>query len=144
MSYPPLVYYQSTEEYLAHYERVYCRAPVISFDGIEVRFRKSRFRHIFFESSRRDEKKDIFSIQRSERIDWIKAALRDSAAELYVGWDKKGRRYDPSHRVAVAVGNYVVIIRLSSPRAAEFVTAFVADSASTIAKIRSGPIWPKQ
>jgi len=54
---------------------------------------------------------DAFSSQRAERIDWIKAALQDSNAELHVGREGKKKRYDRSHRVALVVGDYVVVIR---------------------------------
>ncbi len=141
MAYPPLVQYQSVDEYRAHYERVYCRKPIITFDEIAVRFRKNRFGHCFYESTRRNQIKDTFSIQRAERIDWIKAALQDPDAELYVGWDGTRKRYDRNHRVTLVVGNYVVVIRLSSMKSAQFVTAFVADSPSTLQKIKRNPKW---
>ena len=141
MAYPPLVQYQTVDEYRAHYEQVYCRKPIITFDGIAVRFRKSRFGHCFYESTQRKQIKDEFSIQRAERIDWIKAALQDTDAELYVGWDGTRKRYDRNHRVTLVVGNYVVVIRLSSMKSAQFVTAFVADSPSTLQKIKRNPKW---
>ncbi|MCD4676643.1 MAG: hypothetical protein K8S18_11720 [Desulfobacula sp.] len=141
MAYPPLVQYQTVDEYRAHYEQVYCRKPIITFDVIAVRFRKSRFGHCFYESTQRKQIKDEFSIQRAERIDWIKAALQDTDAELYVGWDGTRKRYDRNHRVTLVVGNYVVVIRLSSMKSAQFVTAFVADSPSTLQKIKRNPKW---
>ena len=141
MAYPPLVSYGTAAEYRAHYERVYCQGAVTTFDGIGVRFRKGLFDHCFYESTRRNQVKDKFSNQRAERIDWIKAALQDANAELYVGWDGKRKRCDPSHRVALVVGDYVVVIRLSGNQTAQFVTAYVADSASTLAKIKGSPKW---
>lgn len=141
MAYPPLVCYATVTEYRAHYERVYCLAAVTTFDGIAVRFRKSRFDHCFYESTRRNQVKDAFSNQRAERIDWIKAALQDPNAELHIGWDGKKKRYDRSHRVAVVVGDYVVVIRLSGNQTAQFATAYVADSPSTLAKIKGSPKW---
>jgi len=50
MSYPPLLSYQTIGEYRAHFERVYCQGPIVTFDGIAVRFRKEDFDHAFFES----------------------------------------------------------------------------------------------
>jgi len=141
LAYPSLVRYQTPEEYRMHYERIYCRGPITTFDGIKVRFRKDRFDHCFFESTRRNQVKDQFSVLRAERIDWIKAALQDPNAELYVGWDRKRKRYDNSHRVSVAVESYVVVIRLSAVNEAQFVTAYDADSASTIGRIRRSPKW---
>jgi len=141
LAYPPLVQYETVDEYRAHYERVYCRQPITTFDGIAVRFRKSRFNHCFYESTRRNQVKDTFSTQRAERINWIKAALQDPNAELYVGWNGKKKRYDQSHRVALVIGDYIVVIRLSGKQNAQFVTAYVADSPSTIAKIKRSPKW---
>ena len=145
MTFPPLVYYRTVQEYRVHFENKYCHGPITTFDGIAVRFRKILFNHCFFESTRRNQVKDIFSNQRAERIDWIRAALEDPNAELHIGWDGKKKRYDRSHRVAVVAGDYVVVIRLSGNRKAQFVTAYVADSPSTLAKIKGSPKWvPKQ
>ena len=82
-----------------------------------------------------------FWAEQAERIDWIKAALQDPDAELYVGWDGIRKRYDRNHRVILVVGNYVVVIRLSCTKSAQFVTAFVADSPSTLQKIKRNPKW---
>ena len=141
MSFPPLVHYRTVREYRAHYERIYCCGPIKTFDNIRVRFRKAWFDHCFFESTHRNKKKDHFSKMRSERIDWIKATLQDPNAELYVGWDSERKRYDKSRRVAVVVQDYVVVIRLIGHDKAQFVTAYVADSMSTIDRIRSSPKW---
>lgn len=141
MDYPPLVFYGTTIEYRIHFERTYCLQPIITFDGIAVRFRKDRFDHCFYESTCRNQIKDMFSNQRAERIDWIKATLQDPNAELFVGWDKNKKRYDQGHRVAVVLGNYVVVIRMSGNQTAQFVTAYVADSASSLAKIKKSPNW---
>jgi len=141
LAYPPLMQYETVDEYRAHYERAYCRKPILTFDGIAVRFRKNQFGHCFYESTRRNQIKDEFSIQRAERIDWIKAALQDPDAELYVGWDRIRKRYDRNHRVTLVVGNYVVVIRLSGTKKAQFVTSYVADSASILQKIKGNPKW---
>jgi len=106
-----------------------------------VRFRKDRFDHCFFESSQRNQEKDEFSESRAERIDWIKSALQDDNADLYVGWDRKKKTYDNTHRVIVAVDDYVVVIRLTGEGKANFVTAYVADSKKTIDKIKESPRW---
>lgn len=147
MAYPPLLVLATATEYRAHFENVYCRCPVLTFDGIAVRFRKQSFNHCFFESTRRDGVKDLFSTKRAERIDWIKAALQDPTAERYCGWNKTKRRYDRSRRVTIVMGNYVVVIAITGPRIADFITAYVADPPtssgrpSTIDQIRSGPKW---
>lgn len=138
MAYPPLVHYENELEYRRHFERVYCRGSIETFDAIKVRFRKTMFDHCFFESV--TSKDDTFSHQRAERIDWILAALQDVNAELREGWDNKKKRNVKDRRVAIVVGNYVVIIRIIRCNAADFVTAFVAEG-RTIRKIRSNKIW---
>ncbi len=138
MAYPPLVRYAAEQEYRVHFERVYCRGTIRTFDDIEVRFRKAMFDHCFFDSVRW--KDDTFSPKRAERIDWIKAALEDPAAELRLGWDNEKKRAANDRRVAIVVANYVVIIRIYRPGKAEFVTAFVAGQ-RTINQIRSNPLW---
>jgi len=139
MPYPPLVSYQTIDEYRAHFEKVYCRGPIVTFDGIPVRFRKRDFDHAFFES--RTTKDDTFSPQRSQRIDWIQATLLDPDSERYVGWDKKKKRYDHQRRVAVVKGNYVVVIAINKDGAGRFITAYLADSSRTVGLIRQGPKW---
>lgn len=148
MSYAPFLEYATEADYRVHFERVYCREPITTFDGIQVRFRKSRFKHDFYESSQRNRHKDLFSRDRARRMDWIKKVLQDSSAELYVGWNKKSKSYDPKSRVALVVENYVVVIRLTDANTAQFVTAYVAGTQptgrqrkSTVELIRSGPKW---
>ena len=65
MPYSLLVQYGTEAEYRRHFEQVYCKEPIKTFDGITVRFHKSMFDHCFFESSRRDTNKDTFSCLRS-------------------------------------------------------------------------------
>lgn len=145
MAYPVLLQLATPAEYQAHYEAVYCAGPVVTFDGIAVRFRKDKFSHCFFESSRRNGVKDVFSTKRAERIDWIKAALEDPHSERYEGWDKQRKRYDATRRVTLVMGEYVVVIALKGQRRADFVTAYVADTPSrpgrpsTVDLIRRGP-----
>lgn len=140
---PPRVLYATEDEYRLHFERIYCSGPVLTADGIPVRFRKEDFGHCMYESTHRDGVKDQFSKERSERIDWIKATLENPAAELYQGWDGKKKCYMNDRRVAVIYEEYVVVIQLlgakSAPLRARFVTAYLADN--NINKIRGGPIW---
>ena len=147
MAYPPLVSYKTVTEYRNHYECVYCQRGIVTFDGITVRFRKSRFQHAFYESSRRDGEKDVFSNSRAARIDWIKAALEDPESERYQGWDRDRRCYSKKRRITVVMHNYIVIFDLTSRTTGEFVTAFVdreirsPGRPRTIDQIRSGPKW---
>ncbi len=140
MAYPPLVYYQTELEYRQHFERVYCRGTIQTFDGVNVRFRKEMFDHCFFESVNSPD--DTFSIRRANRIDWINAALQDTGSELRLGWNNKKKRAANDRRVAIVVGNYVVIIRVRGTRA-DFVTAFVA-TGGTIGKIQMNPLWTQK
>ncbi len=137
MTLPPLVQYPTELEYRRHFEQVYCRGPIETFDGIQVRFRKGMFDHCFFESV--NTKDDTFSPRRAERIDWIKAVLQDANAELREGWDNQKKRPARDRRVALVVNSYVVIIRIRGSRA-DFVTAFVA-TGNSIRKIRTNPLW---
>ena len=146
MEYPPLVKYDSAAKYRDHFEKVYCRNPLLTFDGIQVRFRKRDFNHCFFESV--ESKDDTFSRERAERLDWIKAAIEDSSSKLRLGWDKKKKRYDRKRRVAIVMGNYIVVISITSGLEADFCTAFLADTKprkgqnfSTLELILMGPEW---
>ena len=143
MPLPLKVLYATEAEYKEHFSQVYCHAAILTFDGIPVRFRQGNFEHCMYESSKRNGVKDQFSKPRAERIDWIKATLENPAADLYQGWDKKRKRSDPNARVAVVYEEFVVVIqtwvRGDGTRAANFVTAYVADS--SIGKIRSQPRW---
>jgi len=149
--YPPLLSLAGEAQYRAHFETVYCRGPITTFDGIRVRFRKCDFDHCCFESSHRDRRKDMFSRSRAERLDWIGAALRDPNAELFIGWDRDRKRYNPNRRVAVVMHNYIVIIAITAPNRARFVTAYLADAQpqkpgrpSSLDLIRSSPKWQKR
>jgi len=144
MSYPGLVRYNTENEYRKHYEAGYCtkKSDIKTFDGIPVYFKKNSFDHAFYESSHRGKTKNTFSRQRAERVDWIATALADASGELYIGWDKKRKRFDKTRRVCIVQRNYVVVIRFNRLRTkAFFVTAFVADTPKTIRKIRRNPKW---
>jgi len=135
---PERVRYGSEVGYRRHFEREYCAGPIETFDGVAVRFKKADFDHAFFESV--TTKDDTFSPARAERIDWIKWALQNPRAELYVGWDNKKKRVNRRSRVAIVNGDYVVIIRFTGPSMAAFVTAFVAGSRA-LTNIRLGEQW---
>lgn len=138
MIYPPLVKYENESQYRTHFEHVYCRGQIVTFDGIPVKFKKTDFSHAFFESQ--NSKDDTFSHKRAQRIDWIKSALEDPDSERYVGWDNK-KKSNRRRRVALVEGNYVVVIGMGSKGNARFITAFVADNRRTIEMIRRNPRW---
>jgi hypothetical protein len=127
--------------YRSHFENLYCRGAVMTHDGMTVRFRKSDFDHCFYESTRRNRVKDQFSQLRAERMEWIAVALQDAAAQRFQGWDRDTRKYDKNRRVTLVCGNYVVVIGISSPTSARFITAYVADTPGTLAKIKTSPQW---
>ena len=141
MALPPLCQLPSIDEYRIRFETTYCQGSISTFDGIGVRFKKSDFDHCFFESSHRDGVKDQFSIKRSERIDWIKAALQDANADLFKGWNSQKKRYDGTRRVCLVSGNYVVVNAITGQYTARFITAFVADTPRTLARLLSSPKW---
>ncbi|MBF0308259.1 MAG: hypothetical protein HQL56_01860 [Magnetococcales bacterium] len=141
MGYPPLLGLLNVEAFRKHFESLYCQQPIVTFDGISVRFRKEDFDHCCFESSQRNGIKDCFSLPRAERLGWIREALQDPRSDRYIGWDSSKKRYDPHRRVTVVMGDYVVVIAITGYESARFVTAFVADSPETITKIKTAPRW---
>lgn len=145
MALPPLVRYATVAEYHTHYERVYCRGNIQTFDGIRVYFAASKFGHMFYESTARDGRKDAFSPVRAQRIDWIKSTLEHPQAALYEGWDKAARAYDSTRRVAVVYEDFVVVVAMGLKRdgslKANFVTCYQADN--SIGKIRASPMWSR-
>lgn len=142
---PPLVKYESIEEYKDHFVNKYCKDPIETFDYFTVKFYEDMFEHAFFESSNRRGSKDIFSSQRAERIDWIENVLKDKEAEIYMGYDSKNKRNDWNRRVTIInEDNYVVVIQIIKDNRAKFVTAYVADRPNTAKSIRQGPKWTKK
>ena len=138
MEYPPLLKGKSAAEYRSYFESNYCRKPIETFDGIQVRFRKRDFNHCFFESI--DEKDDTFSFKRAERVLWIKAALQDPEAELRVGWDNKKKRPTVNRRVAIVMCDWIVVIQMTGQKEAVFKTAFTANERA-LRMIRTNPEW---
>lgn len=141
MAYPPFLHLPDEAAYRAHFESTYCRGPISTFDGLNVRFQKRDFEHCCFESTNRDRIKNAFSQPRAQRMDWIRAALQDPGSERFVGWDRDRKKYDRTRRVTLVMGDYVVVILLTKPGEARFITAYVADTRASLLKIRSSPIW---
>jgi hypothetical protein len=141
MNLPPLLHLTDENEYRDHFQRRYVQmSPLLTFDGIAVRFFDRNFEHAFyFESVRGSGIKSKFSFQRAKRMDWIKAILVDDSVELY-------RRIMPNgslRRIALEPNeNYSVIIQVEEKiRRANFVTAYVVGGSSAITKMRSNPKW---
>jgi hypothetical protein len=67
---------------------------------------------------------NILSLNRLEKIYWIKDALQDPNAILKKAWDSKKKDYHKDRRAAIVKGNYVIIIRFTGLLKAKLVTAF--------------------
>lgn len=143
---PPLLILADEAAYRAHYERMLCRGGILTHDGIPVFFRRQDFAHAFFESSGRRGEKDVFSLVRAERMNWIAAALADPGAQRFQGWHGREKRYDPTRRVTVVMGDFVIVIGIRQNRdrslKANFMTCYQADN--SIGKVRQSPIWTMQ
>lgn len=138
---PNLVYLSTEDEYKKHFVDKYCKKELITFDGISVKFYEDQFEHAFYESSNKKKRnKDVFSIDRATRIDWIEYVLKNPKAELHLGWDRDKKVYNKDRRVAIiSPEDYVVIIRLNNNNKAKFITAYYADNSSS--EIRKMPFW---
>ncbi len=111
----------------------YCLNNIYTFDNVKVGFYEDMFNHVFYESANRVKKdKSILSLNRLEKIFWIKETLQDPNAILKKGWDNKNKEYFASRRVAIVKDNYVVIIRFTGLLKAKFVTAFEKEDIENI------------
>ncbi len=73
MPLPPLLDYQTVDEYKRHYEKHYQRGNIVTFEDIRIYFKPQKFGHAFYENSQKKEgPKDRFSYERAQRMDWIK------------------------------------------------------------------------
>lgn len=118
----------------------YCEQIIKTFDDIEVQFFDSMFDHCFYESANRRKKdKSILSLNRLEKIYWIKDALIDQEAILKIGWDSTSKSYTKSRRVTIVKNNYVVVILLFSDKKARFITAYEVNEQENLAKILGSP-----
>ena len=141
MAYKKIKPQNFTEEELREiWKTEYCNAPIVTFDGVSVKFYEDKFDHLFYESENRKLKdKSILSYNRLEKIYWIKDTLQDADATLKIGWDGKNKTYDESRRVALVKGNYVVVIILFSTTKARFVTAYEITDDENLEKIMQSP-----
>ncbi len=133
---------KTIDEYRQIFVDLYCdlNKPIITFDGITVKFYADMFEHAFYESSNwKKGDKSLFSYNRAEKIFWIKDALEDSSAILKTGWEKSTKSYNKSRRVAIVKNNYVVIIWIKNNKEAKFITAYEADKSINL--ILSGDDW---
>ena len=68
--------------------------------------------------------------------------MQDPGSERFVGWDRDRKKYDRTRRVTLVMCDYVVVILLTKPGEARFITAYVADTPASLLKIRNSPVWP--
>jgi len=143
MAYKKIKSYQMKEAELRQlWSDTYCNASILTYDGIEVKFYSNMFKHAFFESYNRQEKdKSILSLNRCEKMFWIKDALEDSSAILKQGWINKTKTYDNNRRVALVKENYVVIILIYSVKKARFISAYEINNVNNLKLFLGGPDW---
>ena len=142
MAYKKIKSYDYTEaELRTMWKDHYCNQPVATFDGVQVYCYEDMFDHIFFESAERKAKdKSILSLNRLEKMFWIKDTLQDITAKLKKGWDNENKKYFENRRVAIIKGNYVVIIRFTGLLRAKLVTAYWKED---IENVLQGPDFEK-
>lgn len=143
MAYTKIKSYKMSEPELRQlWSDTYCNAPVITFDEIEVKFYQNMFDHAFYESDNHKEKdKSLLSLNRCEKMLWIKDTLEDNSSIIKQGWINKTKSYDNTRRVALVKGNYVVIIQIYARKKAKFITAYQIEDAGNLEKFKDGPDW---
>lgn len=143
MAYKKLKAYKYTEEELRKiWSLEYCEKIIKTFDNIEVQFYSSMFDHCFFESvNRREKDKSILSLNRLEKIYWIKDALLDTSSLLKKGWNRNTKSYTDSSRVNLVKDNYIVVIKLLNSNKARFITAYEVNNEENLEKIKNSPDW---
>ncbi|MBT1704450.1 hypothetical protein [Chryseosolibacter indicus] len=116
---------------------------ILTFDNVQVKFYENMFDHVFFESANRKFRdKSILSLNRLEKMLWIKDTLQDPTAVLKQGWDRDTKTYDNGRRVALVKDGYVVVIRFTGLLKASFVTAYeLTDEEGNNNKILTSPDW---
>lgn len=146
MAYKKIKSYNYTEDELRIiWSNTYCEKPILTFDKIEVQFYSDMFDHCFYESENRREKdKSILSLNRLERIYWIKEALEDPDTIRKQGWNSKRKQYDSKRRVTLVKGNYIVVIVIYAEKKARFITAYEVNIEENLRKILRSPDWVKK
>lgn len=140
--YSKLTHLQGESEYKKLFLEEYCQDDIKTCHDIVVKFYSKHFEHAFFTSSdRKSKKKDIFDINRAQRILWIKKVLKDENIPIYQGHNTQTKKSDKNRRVSLLTPDgYVVVIRMTGMKKAEFLTAFVINDSSVIGKIKSNPL----
>lgn len=139
----------SEAQYRAYYERNFVKHPRYWHISEEVKipiyFHRDTFDHAFFESTKRDGNKDLFSPLRAQRMSLIQEALTEWSNERYVGWDNKRKSIDITRCVCVRSNdNFIVVLRLGITQNGDikgkFITCYVPDD-SAWQKITSKDRW---
>lgn len=135
---------KTQDDYKKYFINNYCNANIFTYSGIEVKFYPDQFEHSFFESENHKKRdKSLFSLERAQRMTWIKETLQNPNAELYVGWDREKKKYNEDRRISIITPeNYVVVLNIINDKKAKFITAYLA-SKTNAKKIRSAPIWER-
>jgi len=143
MAYKKIKSYKYTEDELRQiWSKTYCEQRIVTFDDIVVKFYSNMFDHCFYESNNRQEKdKSILSLNRLEKIYWIKDALEDPDSIRKQGWNGKNKTYNNSRRVTLVKGNYIVIIIIYAEKKARFLTAYEVNNDNNLQKILNSPDW---
>lgn len=144
MSLPELKNFKTEDECKNYFIDNYCNCEVKTHDGIVVKFYEDMFEHSFYTRTYKSwkAKKDHYSVERGERIDWIKYVLLDPTIIPRKGYDKAKGSHDNSRRVTfLTPENYVVVINIIKPKQGKFVTAYLVDNVDTANKLNAAPVW---
>ncbi len=136
------------ESHFRHiWRKIYCdkTKPITTHDGIVVSFYEDMFDHCFFESADWKEKdKSILSLNRLEKMLWIKDTLEDNTALMKQGWDKKKKKYVNNRRVNFVKDGYIVVISINKALTkARFITAFEFQNDENKQEVMNSPDWIK-
>ncbi len=117
--------------------------PIATHDGIVVSFYEDMFDHCFYESaSKRMADKSILSLNRLEKMMWIKDTLQDATALMKQGWDKSKKKYVNNRRVNFVKDGYIVVISINKAiTKARFITAYEFQDDANKEKVKNSPDW---
>lgn len=141
MPLPPLLKLKGEKEYRDYFIATYVKgAQVLTSDGIVVDFYPEAFEHAFYRDTTRDSHdKGRFDRKRAERMNWIRFALLEKHAEVY----RRDMRNKIRRITLLARQRYAVITQLNpkDTSRSRFITAYIVDSDSALAQMRSNPKW---
>ena len=117
--------------------------PISTYDGIVVSFYEHMFDHCFYESANKKlGDKSILSLNRLEKMLWIKDTLQDASALMKQGWDKSKKKYVNNRRVNFVKDGYIVVISINKAiTKARFITAYEFQDEENKEKVKNSPDW---